>query len=361
MQALAIESNVIPFPVKPAPIDPTPYATSAIRSVFGHKSLYYPPEGATIVANRAGCREDRFFLVIAPQYNKPGLAWDGEDYEVVETCGLWSHKFGIGDYWDNSRPLMTGEGLDAMRRLAIAKQHDDIAKRMEASDARQAEQADSLARGEALWQALGLDKAKAFIVAEWREDRSDTMTDYFASRTTKRIILAASAHNRNLFPEMRKACESWPEVAHMATDGKEHRENYSGGRGTYLGGDYSHQTGWNIRKELKQPWSLDDLKRDLARHGGPLVAPVPVAPVPMAPAPTVDDGGPIAAPVVESTTAPQTPQLAPGMAVVWTKGKRQGQTGTVRAIRPDGRLVIDSGDKLHGEAHGITPDNVKEV
>lgn len=80
------------------------------------------------------------------------------------------------------------------------------------------------------------------------------------------------------------------------------------------------------------------------------------------------DGGPdlveptaTPAPVVESQTPPQTPQLAPGMAVVWTKGKRQGQTGTVRTVRADGRLVIDSGDKIHGEQHGITADNVKAV
>ena len=361
MQALAIESNVIPFTTIIDAIDPTPYATSAVRSVFGHKSLYYPPEGSPIVANRAGCREDRFILVISPAHNKPGLAWNGEDYEVVQFCGLWSHKFGIGDYWDNARPLVSGDALDAMRRLAIEKQHADHVGRMAAEDARQAEAAASLAKGEAMWQALGLGKAKAYLVAEYREDRSDIMTDYFASSTTKRIVLAPSAHTRQLFPEMRKACESWPEVAHMATKGKERRENYSMGRGTYLGGAYTHQTGWNIRKVLAYPGEVEALKRDLARHGGPLVVAAP------APAPVADGG-----PVVESTPSPttvaespapvQTPQaIAAGMAVVWTKGKHLGKRGTVVTVRPDGRLVIDLDGKRVGDTHGITPDNVSAV
>lgn len=354
--------NVIPFPVKPAPIDPTPYATSAVRSLLGHPSCYHPPAGSTIVHNGPGCIEDRYTLVIPPQRDRAGLAWDGESAMAVDHCGLWSHKFGIGLYWDNLRPLVTGPALDAMRTLALAKRAADNKARQDAEAARLAEEADALARGEALWQSLGLDGVKAFIVAEYRQDQSDITTDYFASSTTKRVVLATSTHTRQLFPEMRKAAALWHETAHMATEGREHRENYSMGRGTYLGGSYSHATGWNIRKVFAYRGEVEALKRDLARHGGPLVAAV------QAPAPVSLDGGPAiveptatSSPVVESTSPVQAPQLAPGTPVVWTRGKRQGQTGTVRAIRPDGRLVIESGDKIHGEAHGITPDNVKAV
>lgn len=59
--------------------------------------------------------------------------------------------------------------------------------------------------------------AKAVIVACYEEDQSDLMTDYFASQTTKTVILAWSKHNRDLFPEMRKAADLFPETHHLGT------------------------------------------------------------------------------------------------------------------------------------------------
>jgi hypothetical protein len=58
--------------------------------------------------------------------------------------------------------------------------------------------------------------AKAAIVAELEADKTDTMTDYFATATVRRVVLGFSKHNRDLFNEMRKHAAKLPETAHLA-------------------------------------------------------------------------------------------------------------------------------------------------
>lgn len=57
--------------------------------------------------------------------------------------------------------------------------------------------------------------AQAIIVAEYEEDESDSMTDYFATRTTRTVPLAWSKHKRDLFPELRKAAAHFEPTAHL--------------------------------------------------------------------------------------------------------------------------------------------------
>lgn len=57
---------------------------------------------------------------------------------------------------------------------------------------------------------------KAIIVAELREDVSDSMTDYFHSRVVKTVYLAYSKHTRNLFSEMKKAAKRYEETAFLS-------------------------------------------------------------------------------------------------------------------------------------------------
>lgn len=101
-----------------------------------------------------------------------------------------------------------------------------------------------------LWAKHCPEWAKAVIVAEYEEDESDSMSDYFHARTTKTVILAWSKHTRNLFPEMRKAARNYKETAHLADGPKEweRRENYRGGGGYYLKDGYRHSNGWKIKK-----------------------------------------------------------------------------------------------------------------
>lgn len=92
--------------------------------------------------------------------------------------------------------------------------------------------------------------AAAVIIAEYREDRCDSMTDYFNSETTRTVILGFSKHTRNLFPELRKAALNFPDTADLfdAPASAEHRENYSMGGGMYLAHGWRHRTGWKIKK-----------------------------------------------------------------------------------------------------------------
>jgi hypothetical protein len=57
--------------------------------------------------------------------------------------------------------------------------------------------------------------AKAAITATYEVDKSDSMTDYFATSTEKRVFLAWSKHTRDLFSEMRKAAATFPATAHL--------------------------------------------------------------------------------------------------------------------------------------------------
>lgn len=66
---------------------------------------------------------------------------------------------------------------------------------------------------------MELAEAKGFksvIVAELVEDKSDSMTDYFATGAVGLpMILGFSTHNRDLFPEMRKAADTFEETKHL--------------------------------------------------------------------------------------------------------------------------------------------------
>ncbi|WP_288229150.1 fusion protein [uncultured Desulfovibrio sp.] len=117
---------------------------------------------------------------------------------------------------------------------------------------------------EGLWKEFTPEWAKGYLIAEYHEDKSDIQTDYFAYSVTETVFLGFSKSDRNSFPEMRKMAATFPETAHLAgSEGVEHRENYSGGSGYYLGGDRGRYSGWIIRKR--------SLKYGLPRGGTALV------------------------------------------------------------------------------------------
>lgn len=136
--------------------------------------------------------------------------------------------------------------LEAMLADAKAEQARQYAARTAELEARQ-DQASK-------WRDSIRDKipadAKAVIIAELVQDKSDSMTDYFASTTTRTIILAFSTHTRDLFPEMRKAAKNHEKTAFLADAPAkaEHREKYSMGAGYYLKDGYRHNDGWRISK-----------------------------------------------------------------------------------------------------------------
>ena len=108
-------------------------------------------------------------------------------------------------------------------------------------------------RDQEAYRAVTPNWAKGVIIAEYRENQTDIMTDYFGHTTNRSVVLAFSKHKRNLFGEMRRAAEQFTETRGREWD--EHRENYSMGGGMYLSeaGNSRHSTGWVIKK-----WSPPD-------------------------------------------------------------------------------------------------------
>ncbi len=156
-----------------------------------------------------------------------------------------SEKFGIGHYYDDKNPQF----LDAFE-VAILRQE---AQQKADSDAK-AEQQEKQRREQVA--AVGRERlkgiipagAQAVIIACEREDNSDPYTDYFSASTVRRVILGFSTHTQNNFKEMRNHAGNFGGTAYLTEKNEEyeHRENYTGGHGYYLG--ESKYRGWIIEK-----------------------------------------------------------------------------------------------------------------
>lgn len=124
-----------------------------------------------------------------------------------------------------------------------------IARRQAAEEERQAAAEAAAAYRDKYRDKIPAD-AQAVIVAELEHDESDSMTDYFNTRTSRCVILAFSTHKRDLFAEMRKAAANFAETIHLvdAPESAEHREKYSMGAGYYLKATGRYSTGWKVQK-----------------------------------------------------------------------------------------------------------------
>lgn len=181
------------------------------------------------------------------------------------------------------------------------------AERAEASAKAAKDREESEAKRAEAWAAIEAKKparAEAVIVAEYEQDESDTMTDYFATKTTRRVAIGWRTGKREDFRQLRAAAATFPETAHMrpgldswtirAVDDRgewarsypgedspeskvygteaealaavegypmppgavewrtrcesvEHRDNYSMGAGNYLKGCNRYSSGWVVR------------------------------------------------------------------------------------------------------------------
>lgn len=141
--------------------------------------------------------------------------------------------------------------------------------------------------------------AQAVIVAELEHDESDSMTDYFNTRTSRCVILAFSTHKRDLFSEMRKAAANFAETVHLvdAPESAEHREKYTMGAGYYLKATGRYSTGWKVQKRtLWLPQGRNDRAESLpfGKWAVPEAAPAASEPAKRAPRASATDGQPAA-------------------------------------------------------------------
>lgn len=216
------------------------------------------------------------------------LKWEGQTFtQITGVIGGEEHRYGITEVFGTVRPEVQelleklGETFDWTVTKANAKEIVSTAQAMveEAKPSRreqderrtpeevaesakrqneQSEKWAAEAEAETLLRAKIRQKApagaKAVVMAELNEDKSDTMTDYFANATTRRVAIGFRFGAREDFRQLRRAAASFPETAHLDADDQEHRDNYSMGKGNYLGtGNWG--SGWCVRSyPLESDW-----------------------------------------------------------------------------------------------------------
>jgi len=177
-----------------------------------------------------------FYTIIRHHVPVCRVRTDGEEQDWMDAMVICHNLLG----YELVSPLE--DDLNAYQQLLNEKDNKRIQTQIEVD----AQRVKDRLKGETVLTSLSFEYA---IVAELREDQSDSMTDYFHASTVKKVYLAFSGHKRDLFSEMRKAAANFPETAHLKDAGKEfeHREKWSMGYGYYLG--KSKYSGWIVSKE----------------------------------------------------------------------------------------------------------------
>lgn len=168
-----------------------------------------------------------------------------KDFHTADIIRPLKEKFGIGFYYDSDNPQF----IDSFE-VAILLQEVQAKANVEA-DEKEKERIrveEITAIGSKRFAEILPENALGVIVARLKQDQSNSQTDYFASRTTRTVILGFSTHKRDIFSEMRKRASNFEETAYLAEYNAdyEHREKYSMGAGYYLG--ESKYSGWIIEK-----------------------------------------------------------------------------------------------------------------
>lgn len=185
--------------------------------------------------------------------------WYGEKYLTVELDTLkldsksarikpFSKKFGIGTYFE---PVYTFDGSENdLNNLVIeAKEKAADDRKKEEAEKEMAEQV-RRAKIEEGRELVNIPSwAEAVIVADHYENKSDPMTDYFATTVTDTVYLAFSGSTRNNMPELKKAAKAWDVTRELLNDEDtgEHREQHSYLPNYFVGS--SRWYGWKINKK----------------------------------------------------------------------------------------------------------------
>ncbi len=192
---------------------------------------------------------------------------------------------GPGGWQEDNEPIASQEEIDGIK-LACEVHQSEMAETRK----RGLEQTErDIEKGKALFEAAKPEWAKAVIIAEMEIDDCDMQSDYFNTKTGRTILLAWSKHERDLFPEMRKAAlncdvqgvrdlavasdvdrngdERTDQNKKWWTPADEHREKYSMGAGYYLKREGCYSTGWKIQKRPLS-WGMDSLYKAAGKEGG---------------------------------------------------------------------------------------------
>lgn len=168
-----------------------------------------------------------------------------KNFHTADIIRPLKEKFGIGFYYDSDNPQFMDSFevailLQEAQTKANAEADEEEKERIRVEEVK--------AIGSKRFAEILPENALGVIVARLKQDESDSQTDYFASRTTRTVILGFSTHKRDIFSEMRKHASNFEETTYLAEYNAdyEHREKYSMGAGYYLG--ESKYSGWIIEK-----------------------------------------------------------------------------------------------------------------
>jgi hypothetical protein len=171
-------------------------------------------------------------------YGQDAISSDGKHKTEIAKSALGQRSI---PFWRETEVICTAEWVEHLKAKHAEHMAKEQWKRKEAHEKQ--ERANEMGLQ---WLAKNRPEwADHVIVAELQQDESDIMTDYFASKTVKTLVLAWSRHKRDLFPEMRKAARRCPD---LPTEWTEHREKYSMGKGYYLSEGITAYSGWTVRK-----------------------------------------------------------------------------------------------------------------
>ena len=168
-----------------------------------------------------------------------------KDFHTADIIRPLKEKFGIGFHYDSDNPQFM-DSFEVAILLQEAQAKANVEADEKGKECIQMEEVKAI--GSKRFAEILPENALGVIVARLKQDESDSQTDYFASRTTRTVILGFSTHKRDIFSEMRKHASNFEETAYLAEYNAdyEHREKYSMGAGYYLGESKYH--GWIIEK-----------------------------------------------------------------------------------------------------------------
>ena len=197
-----------------------------------------------------GYRNDNYIVydIVSDKYglNYKLINLRTHTFSQTEIIMPLSKKHGIGYYYDDVNPTFLDDFEISILR-GEAERLDREEKQAQDEEEQREEALKAIGR-ERLEKLIPAD-AKAIILAELHRDDSDSMTDYFAYKTDRTVILGFSTHTKDLFSEMRKYAANFEDTAYLAEANEkyENREKYTGGAGYFLG--KSKYSGWIVTKE----------------------------------------------------------------------------------------------------------------
>lgn len=274
------------------------------------------------------------------------LTVDPESPTRIDTVHLLhphGTRRGIGHY--ESAP---GTGIvtpGEVERLRSAAQ-EAMGAESDARKAAEAKRSAEIEAGRALVHLLG--DAPCILVAEWREDESDSMTDYYGHRTVRRAIVGLLKSTRVNFKAWKKvaAQHASPEIAACA-QGEEHRQTYSMGGGYFItapGAGSHHGLALRAWTRPASGWGADVLGM-FGRGEHPWASTEPTPPGPNGPskdeAPAADEPTP-AATAQESVDVEAAPSA--GTTLTW-RPEHGKQAAALRSVGLDVAALRAAGFK----------------